>query len=338
MELARYRKLMNTINYIDFARHALTADDARRVWIAGGGVLVLALLVRVGREFYRGLAQDDTPKMMRAVAPILVFAVLLFGYEQVVMRLIQLVDIMGSFDVAASKASTTFYNRLEEFNQKILQETSDSWFSGFSFENLLLAGYQFLAFFSFLFVLAVVFVLKHIQAFTLALVIHIGPLMLGFGAFGGIMNTLVLSWFWTLVEVSAWGVTMTSVLDIMARLPPPQIQTVSAFASEMLINFVYGSVLLTIPLITSKLVRSYAMGEASGTMIKSAAALKAIDSLGTMPFTKAGEKAVNSIRGAGSKGGTSGGGGGGGSASPEAARSQRRHFAIRDAGQSRRGD
>lgn len=332
------------INLVSIAKDALTSSGERKILFAGLGVLTLALMFRVGREYYRGITSPEPPNFIRPVAAIVVFAVLLLGYPVIVKRLLQTVDLLGAFDAASAKVSTNFYQRLYAYQQRILVNSSEGgWFTSLSAENFKLGLAQFFTVCSYMFVQLVVYLLQHIQVFTLTLVVNVGPLMLGFGSFGGAMSVLVLSWFWTLVEVSAWGITMTSVLDVLGKLPPSMVKGVSDLVGEAFFNLFYACMMISVPWITSKLVRSQAMGDAAGAMMLTVGAIKtaarspsfsaaARSGIGTLATKTA--STISSAYKAASVGG--------GTAAPRtssaANASRQKHFAIKDAERKRRGD
>ncbi|MEL6196029.1 MAG: hypothetical protein AAFQ77_03135 [Myxococcota bacterium] len=129
--------------------------------------------------------------------------------------------------------------------------------------------------------MAAIFTLKHLQAFMLALLLNLGPIMIGFAMLGRFFRIFVVSWFWILVEVSFWGVAMNVALQSFASVAPNNIADDgtlnTSIMSELIINAVYFSTAVSIPVVAAMFVRGQsgsALGQKAIAGAQSIAATK----------------------------------------------------------------
>ncbi|MFC1609856.1 hypothetical protein ACFL6C_02770 [Myxococcota bacterium] len=248
------------LDFAELAHHAVSATSARGFLKVGGGILVVSLLLGVGRQIYKML-RSEQPDFVEPIVRVVFFGFLLAFYGSVVTNIMFVVASFGSMNGAASHAELTFLQRFAVFERYLAERSGDdNFFGGFSVEGLRIGLLQVVTFLSFWFTMAAIYVVKHVQTWTLAVVINFGPIMIGFGSLGGMFNVLAVSWFWALVEVSAWGVTMSVLLETLAGVPAAMPGEVPQMGRELMVNIVYAVSVLAVPMITSWLIRSHPAG------------------------------------------------------------------------------
>jgi len=284
------------VDFAHFASVATTATSTRQFLTVGGGALALSLLwneaVAIWR-FVKGEAEriDWIGPIGRAVA----FGVLLGGYAALVSNIMLVINSLGTFDTATGRAEALFLKRVLAFQKAVDSSTTTfGFFANLTFDSVRVALTQFITWLSYLFTLALVYVLKHLQAFTLATIINYGPVLLGFASLGGFFGNLALSWFWALVEVSFWGVTMNILLVTFDKVPITVADGASTplFWTEITVNLVYAIAVASVPAITSSLIKGHSIASlgtkaSAGVLIAggvAAAALRSAPSRGQAAY------------------------------------------------------
>ena len=123
----------------------------------------------------------------------------------------------------------------------------------------------------------VVWSLKCLQTFILAVIVVYGPIALSFSFMGGIFSGLGTGWFMALVEISAWSFT----LDILNFILTPMVRAPTdeyLLTDELGLGFVMITVLHAVPKVTAMLVRSAGAG-LHATGLPLGAALRAVEDI-----------------------------------------------------------
>lgn len=244
------------LDFATMAAKALTEPTTRSFLHVGGGCVALGLVLGTAKEIYEQLT-GGSPNFITPIARAVVFTALLASYSAVSSGIVGTVSLFGSVSTATGQVERAFYARFLAFEQHEAKASSDdSFLSGLSATSLKLSLTQFLVKLSYAFTFSVVYVLKHIQSFMLSVAIAYGPILLGFAAISTFFNVLALSWFWALVEISAWGITMQILLGVMGRTNVAVVNGSPQLFQEMVQNVVYASLLLAVPAITSMMIRS----------------------------------------------------------------------------------
>jgi hypothetical protein len=364
-------------NLADLATAATTASSARTFLAVGGGVLLLSLLWHLALEVWRTVAgQQEKINYLTPIGRALVFAFLLGSYATIVTKILLVINSLGTLDGATGRAETLFLKRVLAFQKTVdASTTTFGFFSNLTFDSMRVALTQFLTWISYLFTLALVYVLKHLQAFTLAAIINYGPVLLGFASLGGFFGNLALSWFWALVETACWGVTMNILLMTFDKVPITVADGAAStplFWTEITVNIVFAVAIASVPALTSSLIKGGSMASlgskaAGGVLIAggiTAAAIRSAPARGQAAFSAAKDLAgkasggaanvaalargISGRRSAGAQNGfmaaaqraAMGGGGspgGGGLGGGGAANARARHFAIKSASQRKGG-
>lgn len=365
------------IDYGELARAAASSTSARVFLQVGGGVLLLSLLLNVGLEIWKtSTGLQDKADYFGSIARVAIFGAILSAYPSIVTNIAYTINSLGTFDTASAGVEDLFLKRafaFQEYIQKSTVEDSGTGFSIFDINKFRLGMLQFVTWLSFLFSLAIVYVLKHLQTFMLAVTINYGPLLIGAASVGGIFGNLALAWFWAFVELACWGVTMNILLQTLSTVPIELTNGVPEMWTEITVNVVYAICLLSVPAITSSLIRGLPMASIGqkGTMLAAAAitmatakSSAAYTSLANGGGKLAYDKIMSRVRGGdpssgggtkassggthtASGGSTSGRGdggsgrssaGGAGEKNVERAKSQRKNAAIQAAMKKRKGD
>ncbi len=342
------------IDYVQLAKLVTRDTTARTFLTTGGGILALGLMYNLAREFLNFfMGTSERVNWAPPLARVFVFAALIFGYRQIYEVIVAMISGLGTFSSASAKAQSLFTGRMAAIQTAWNKTTGDSLLNSvFNIDALVLGLSRIVVWLSFCFTYAVVYLLKHLQAFTLAVLLNVGPVLIGLASLGGIFNAFAVSWLTALIETLFWGVTMNILLTSFALVAPQVLPpTVMADGSngpdlmrELVINIVYMMSIASVPIVTAQILRSQ-----PGTAL----AARAVGALTSMQSAVIGGAASMVAAGATSGGGAigsalarlgssrSGDGGATTGASSDTAKSRARHFAIKDAtdkGGGRKGD
>lgn len=231
----------------------------------GGGLLAFGFLWRVIQEkvgFIRGVKDPD---YLGHVLTLIGCIALLSVYEPVVRGITSIVSQLGrglSTDVDLSGA---FAARAQAFGQTLLDGPSASFMSSMSPLGFIHAVLQTLTAILYGLVSWAVFALRCFQTFLLGVIIAYGPICIGFAFLGGIFGHLALAWFWALVEVSAWGLT----LDVLNFVFTPLAQDVPKhfyLITELGLCLTLLLLIRAVPQTTSMLLRNQSASFGAGHM------------------------------------------------------------------------
>lgn len=271
-----------SINYFELAK-AVTQTTSARYFFGGGlGALTLGIILQLTMSLYKtSTNQEQRINWEQILIEGAFFAVLIFNYSFVYELVLGTFQALGTFGSASHAANEIFERRMQVLKSIFDRETGGAWTSmltGFG-----LALQRFVVQLSLYLTLAVIFTLKHLQAFMLALLLNIGPILLGFAMLGRFFRNFALSWFWTLVEVAFWGVAMNVLMQSFAMVAPPNIAddgTVdSSLMAELTLNFIYAITIGSVPIISAMFVRGQSGAMLSQKAMSGAqniAALKAL--------------------------------------------------------------
>ncbi|HET6343396.1 MAG TPA: hypothetical protein VFH51_00635 [Myxococcota bacterium] len=294
------------------------ADETRKLmgykmFYAGFSIVAVGLLGKQMANLARTMRSQDAD----FITPIVVaagFFALLANYKFFVASTVAIVSKLGLTTMWDDNIVTVFVQRARLFNR---WQNEHSSFKAFALEYLV----------GFLYMLVETWVvfMRAAQRFILAVIVTYGPLLLGVASLGGALTTLGIGWFWALIEVSAWSVTMDILLMAYAKVPPPpRIEDLSVHA-EFAFAFTLLGLLVAIPIITSSLIRG---SSASVISVGFSAASRVTSVLATSRYSRSAERsATQSIKAGygwirdrvGRGGGDTSGGGGGPKASPQSA-------------------
>jgi hypothetical protein len=244
---------------LDVAQVAAQAQSASgvRALYAGVGLVSLGLVWQCLVQMYK-LVRDERADF---VAPVLRYAAvmaLLLNYQTFVTTVVHLIfslsqtdDGQGVYAIYAQRSAAFAAWRQSHSHWRVLAQA----------EAYALAG---LAGLLYVLVEALVVVLRAIQTFTLVVITTYGPILIGFASLDAFFLPLAVAWFWALVEVSAWSVTM-SILIRTHALVGQNIPEEFSVTQEMIYALTMLGLVITVPVITSSLVRGApAAGMAAG--------------------------------------------------------------------------
>lgn len=262
----------NNVDILALASSDATRATIRRFLFTGGGILTLSLVFNTAKEFYSSFRGGE-PDYWTPIGRVVLFTMLLGAYSVFTSTTIGVVRSFGTFRSANVQIEKHFAERFENFALYVEKVHAASGMLGMlSPRSLEQSVVHSVVTLSFVFTRALIYVLKHLQVFLLNTVIHFGPILLGFASLGGLFAPLALAWFWALIEVTAWGVTMQILVISFANVPiiTPEVPDLWA---ELIINFIYAMCILSVPVITSSMIRSQpiaAIGQAGVAAIASA--------------------------------------------------------------------
>ncbi len=347
-----------SIDYVKLAE-LVTADTTARTFLTtGGGVLLASLLFNIGREVWAfNFGSSEKINWAGPVGRVIVFALLIASYHQIYNVLVAMITGLGSFSSASAKAEGLFTARMAAIQTEWNKATGDSLMNSiFNLEALVLGLERVIVWLSFCFTYGIVYLLKHVQVFMLAVLLNVGPVLIGLASLGGVFNAFAISWLTATIETLFWGVTMNILLASFAMVAPAVVpasvgadgNTSPDLMRELVINMVYALSIASVPIITAQILRSQ-----PGTALAARAtgALTSMQSAvvgGAASLVAAGAASgASSMQGAFSqmmsRFGSGGRSGDGDSAAKggDAAAARRKHFAIKDAedkGGGRKGD
>jgi hypothetical protein len=239
---------------IDLAQFA---DDARRLmgykmFYAGFGIIGLGFVGKQIANLFR-IMRNKEADLLTPFLTAAGFIALLASYKVFVTTTIYLVSRMGLTGGWDDDIVTTFVTRAATFAR--WKQEHGSWKA---------AAMEYTVGLLYLLIEAWVVFMRAAQTFMLAVVVTYGPLLLGLAALGGIFLPLGIGWFWALVEISAWSVTMDILLLGYAKMKHvPTVEEIS-LGDEFIFAFVMFGLLIGIPGITSFLIRG-----SSGAVVSS---------------------------------------------------------------------
>jgi hypothetical protein len=174
---------------------------------------------------------------------------------------------------------------------------------------------------SFLFASLAIFFLKMLQSTMMKVIIGMGPLMIAFGSWPGVTSRYLSSWLSALIETSAWGLVAATFIKLMVgNVKDADVETVNFF-EYIGLNILYAASLLSVPMITSSILRgSAATGVTASAMLAASTGAATSLARGVAGAGGAAQKAFSS-KSSDKKQSPGGGGEGGGGQAPPAPRS-----------------
>lgn len=294
------------LDYGELAAVVTNTTSARQFFIGGVGVLVFAIVVPMTIDTWKAVTGEiPVVPWSKHVATAAFFGLLLAGYELIFQAVTVTFQSLGTFGSASSGAEALFEARIQAVQTAFnaLESGGDETTFGLSFsvDALYLGLQRFVVVTSMYFTLAVIFCLRQMQTFMLALLLNIGPVCIGIAAIGGIFRSLLLSWFWALVEICFWGVAMNVALQSFAQIASP----VGAGAEpdlmmELATNIVYGASLSSIPVFSAMIVRSQP-ATAMSSRVASAATGIAAGPMGMLSAAQRATQTGKSVSGSSAK-------------------------------------
>jgi hypothetical protein len=211
-----------------------------------------------------------------------IFAALLGSYVGLQSGIKYVVNQFGDMESSSQKVISMFVARWEAFNSKagVQKENEGATeedpstveqigqvLSYLTPTNIFNLFFNLITYISFLLVMAAIYILQKVQVFILAVAYGWGPICLGFAALHPFFNVLALSWFWTFVEVAAWGVSMEILLRTIAGIDSviaekmlstyDSSEVVMTYADNFFVNVVYIFMVFSVPAVTSMMIRSH---------------------------------------------------------------------------------
>ncbi|MFH1810565.1 MAG: hypothetical protein ABIJ09_17620 [Pseudomonadota bacterium] len=260
---------MMDFSITELTRKAVTTTSLRTFLTAGGGVLVLSFLLASGQQVL-ALVSGDRPQWQKPFARLGFFAFLLGSYTLIVPWTLSIVQSFGRLDESSQSVEQRFVDRYVQFQQirdglsrppedpDAAGTTSESWFPSLSMEGFKLSLMQWVTELTYVLTLALVFMLKHFQHYLLLVIINFGPVLIAFASLHPFFHVLAVSWFWSLVEVSAWGWTMQLLLQALAVVPE-RVGSLSGgmptLAQHMMTNLTFTLLLVSVPVVTAMMIR-----------------------------------------------------------------------------------
>jgi uncharacterized membrane protein YgcG len=299
----------------DFAK---VAEDALKlpsvdILIAGGITIAIGGFYQLWKQ-HRSETKDYLQPFLYTG-----FWALVFGsYVAIATGLIWLVTSLGESLHTGNAVAEVFSRRYHAFEQYAFAHEGHMPFI-FTTDGFVTSFMALLTHISYVAVLCIVFALKAVQLFLLGTIVTWGPLLLGSAALGPFFHVLAVAWFWSLVEVCGWSVTMAFLLRMLDKFSLDVPNTYNS-VGEIAVCFVIVVLMVSVPKVTSTLIRgesagnlgmnTWRMGRDLASMAGNVAQAKAklfTDSI------KAGLKAPAVLGATVGSGGGIGGGGGGGS-------------------------
>jgi hypothetical protein len=113
---------------------------------------------------------------------------------------------------------------------------------------------------SFLFASLAIFFLKMLQSTMMSVIIGIGPIMIAFGSWPGVTSRYLSSWLSALIETAAWGFVAKVFIALLVTNATRQKDGIedANFFEYMGLNILYAASLLSVPAITSSILRGSA--------------------------------------------------------------------------------
>ncbi len=280
--------------------------------IIASGLLSLGLLIGLLQEAKRYVLGGN-PDYLSPILRFTAFVAILGSYGAFYGNIVGVVSGFGSLDSSSDQVVERIKSRWRGYQEKENEretldeavEKGDGVLDTFNrvgevlgkltAETIYKALLSVSTYFSFIATFAIVNILKYIQQFMLAIAFAWGPVCIGFAALHPFFNSLTLSWFWTTVEVTAWGVTMKMLLGDLVKMDKELSARALdawqgtrlamdrdlslAYGDHMIINGCYILMLLGVPVITSMFIRSAAAASSSSsTVARGRAAASAVKS------------------------------------------------------------
>lgn len=295
----------------DFAKVAKDALEMPSVslFVIGGVTIAFGGLYQLWKQH-----RSEEKDWLQPFLYVAFWAFILGSYAAISTGLIWLVTSLGQSMHTGNAVAEVFNQRYHAFEQYAFAHEGHMPFI-FTADGFITSFMALLTHISYVAVLCVVFALKAVQLFLLGTIVTWGPLLIGVAALGPFFHVLAVAWFWTLVEVCGWSVTVAFLLRMLDSFSLDVPNTYNS-VGEIAICFVMLVLMVSVPKITSTLIRgesagslgmsTWRMGRDVASMAGNVAQAKSklfADSL------KAGFKAPAVV------GATTGGGGGGGGGS-----------------------
>jgi hypothetical protein len=285
------------------------ADDARKLmgykmFYAGIGIIGLGLVAKSTHNVMRVVFYSERPNFVQPILTAAFFFALLASYKVFVASTIYLVSRLGLTTQWSDNVVTTFVAR---FNTYMRWRAEYGSYKTYAMEFLVGLLY--------LLVEGCVVFWRASQTFMLAVIVTYGPILLGVASLGGFLLPVGISWFWALVQVSMWSVTMDNVLLGFSRMKHVVKLEDISLNEEFLFSLVMFGLLGGIPGVTSFLLRG---SEGSITASGHSMALRTSGTIATSRLSqninkavydgiKGGLRGLRSESSSKSKGGTEGG-------------------------------
>lgn len=242
------------------ATRAMQSHGAQALY-AGYGILVLGCVLRLLMGYWRSL-HDEPAGYMQALTVTALLSALLAAYPAFTHTTIWLISNLGHGYAGPSSLDEAMYQRMLAYSAYDVLHGHDGPLAVFTADGFMTALLKSCTLLLYICVQAAAFVLRCLQLFSLAVILCYGPLLLGVAALGPFFMSLGIGWLWALVEVSAWSVTCDILMDVFgdfARHVPQDFNT----ATEIVVSLVMLTLFVSVPVLTSMLLRSQAAGSIS---------------------------------------------------------------------------
>jgi hypothetical protein len=250
-------------------------------------LVVLGFAVAIAREFIISQLRREEPSYQWALFIFVVYVALLYYYRDGVGTLIHHLKGLGSLHAGSDTVDKVFVARLQRYvTAAQAYSAKDSWLGVLSPETLEVTLYKFATGITYIAALAVMAILRNLQVFMLACIVAYGPVLIAAASLGRFFRGLAVAWLWALVELCAWGVTMSVLLIALKEAAvlqgPSAVQKVADlnFVDEIITAGVFVLALVSVPVITSMLIRGSAAGALGHMLSRSLVAPAATAAMG----------------------------------------------------------
>jgi hypothetical protein len=251
--------LLPTIDFGEVAQRAMHMPGAQFFW-AGGVGLAIGLLVCIMKD----VVFSDRPNWWAPFVRTAAWAAVLGIYSTATPAIIAFVTALGQGIHSGNTVAEVFAARYNGFSQYAFSHSGAMPFI-LTPDGFITSTMQLFTHIAYVAVLALVFCLKCGQIFLLSTIVTYGPILLGAAAMGSAFHVLAVAWFWALIEISAWSVTMGIMLHTLDLFTLHNPSTYNSVA-EMIVCGLYIFVMCLVPKVTSSLIRSESAGNLGAQM------------------------------------------------------------------------